>query len=241
MKAWKKVLLTILVAIVLLIPYSASAGLFRHGGRSGGGIGGENSGNYIQADPVGRYGAVVRISCVMNDGGWKLGSGVIIQWGDSVRILTCVHVISDTKKITIRIVPTGAEYDAKILAQSDWDCAVLGVSEEIVGVTPAYLATEEEVIAMKTDALESCGFGGRGSFAINVGHFIGYANKSYEDSEFNDWMRIDGSARQGDSGGPIFNAAGNVVGILRATDGRTVVGVQAGRLGKTLNESIGQE
>ena len=240
MKSWSKVLLTILVVMVLLIPYSASAGLFRHGGRYGGG-GSENEGNFRQADPIGRYGAVVRIECVTNSGGWKLGSGVVVQWGSSIRILTCVHVISETTQIKIRVVPTGVRYAATVLAQSDWDCAVLGVSEEIVGVEPAYLSTEAEVAAMKTDQLESCGFGSRGNFAINVGHFLGYANKDYEDTEFNDWMRIDGSARQGDSGGPIFNAAGNVVGILRATDGRIVIGVQAGRLGKTLNESIGQE
>ena len=239
MKTWQKVLLTCLVVFVLSITCTASAGWFRHGGHSG--SGNENEGNLRQAEPVGRYGAVVRIQCTTKNGGWKLGSGVVIQWGNSVRVLTCVHVISNVDKITILVVPTGAKYAATVLAQSDWDCAVLGVSEEIVGICPAYLAEESEVAVMKTDALESCGFGSRGNFAVNVGHFLGYADTDYNETEFNDWMRIDGSARQGDSGGPIFNAAGNVVGILRATDGRTVIGVQAGRLGKTLNESVGQE
>ena len=48
---------------------------------------------------------------------------------------------------------------------------------------------------------------------------------------------MSGPARRGDSGGPIFNDRGRVVGILWGTDGKTVIGVQAGRLHVALEEA----
>ena len=48
---------------------------------------------------------------------------------------------------------------------------------------------------------------------------------------------MSGPARPGDSGGPIFNARGRVVGILWGTDGQTTIGVQVGRLHIVLKEA----
>jgi hypothetical protein len=55
-----------------------------------------------------------------------------------------------------------------------------------------------------------------------------------------DWFDISGPARQGDSGGPVFDAKGQVVGILWGTDDRSVTAAQGGYLHKVLAESLGK-
>ena len=232
----KKIAVALLCLVVFLPISQAPAGLFRRGGHGGSGSSDDNQ-RVQQGTATGKYAASVRISCTTENGGcW--GSGVIVCWGGEIRIVTALHVVEGVKTIKITA-SNGQDYPATVLATSDWDVAILGVSTEIVGVEPAYLATEDEVQSITTDALESCGFGGRGIFGINTGHLIGYFDKGYNTDEFADWLEIDGAARRGDSGGPIFNSIGHVVGIVRASDFHsTVVGVQAGRLGKVLNETM---
>ena len=86
--------------------------------------------------------------------------------------------------------------------------------------------------------LESCGYGPDGKLACNSGLFLGYKRSTQAQNGPDDWMEISGHARGGDSGGPIFNQQGRVVGVLWGTDGEHVVGVQAGRVHKLLDEAI---
>jgi hypothetical protein len=51
-------------------------------------------------------------------------------------------------------------------------------------------------------------------------------------------MIISGHARQGDSGGPVFNRNGRIIGVIWGTDGETVIGVQAGRLQLLLDAAV---
>ena len=71
----------------------------------------------------------------------------------------------------------------------------------------------------------------------NSGLFVGYRRGASDGDGHDDWFELSGPARQGDSGGPIFNERGRVVGILWGTDGKTVIGVQAGRLHVALQEA----
>jgi hypothetical protein len=70
--------------------------------------------------------------------------------------------------------------------------------------------------------------------------FLGYKRSSQAPNGPDDWMEMSGHARGGDSGGPIFNANGRVVGVLWGTDGEHVVGVQAGRIHLLLEEALPQ-
>lgn len=193
-------------------------------------------------DAVGMFASTVRITCGYGDGSGCLGSGVIVLWDGEIRILTARHVIEKAKSIQIRDT-TGRKYAATVIASSDWDCAVLAPSEEIVGICPSELASNEEIAALHGDVLQACGYGSKGNFAVDTGHFNDFQTKGEEKGASQasdgvaDWFTIDGSCRSGDSGGPIFDANGRVVGILWGTNGEIVIGVQAGRLGILLNEA----
>jgi hypothetical protein len=90
------------------------------------------------------------------------------------------------------------------------------------------------------ERLESAGYGPDGQLAVNSGLFQGYRRTMQTPNGPDDWMVISGHARGGDSGGPIFNSNGKVVGVLWGTDGAEVVGVQAGRLHVLLDEAVPQ-
>jgi S1-C subfamily serine protease len=198
----------------------------------------ELSDNTTPANPTGMFASVVRITCKEKDPNeLVLGSGVIVHWGCDTRILTAKHVIEGATIVHIKTTD-GKSFVSTVLATSEWDCAVLSIPEDVNVLYASELITQENVSAMTSDTLISCGYGGYGQFAFSKGHFSGFRDRDLLNSdESKDWIEIDGSCRFGDSGGPIFTSNGEVAGIIRATNGVLVVGVQAGRLGITLNEA----
>lgn len=191
---------------------------------------------------VGKYTAVVRIECEdSNHGGrrnFSLGSGVLVRWAGKVVVVTARHVIQDAKRITVKAA-TGKNYKATILrVDAKWDCAVLGLEATPDGIEPADVAVGEDAKLTKGDKLESCGYGGpETKLAVNGGRFIDWRRNGPNGPD--DWAVLSGPARQGDSGGPVFNAKGQVVGVLWGTDGTEVVFVQPGRLHIVLQEAFG--
>ena len=113
-------------------------------------------------------------------------------------------------------------------ADGNWDVSVLDLQSPPEGVAPAELEYGTEAMQQAGNRLESCGYGPDGRLACNHGLFLQYVQPA--GSAALDWMEWSGHAREGDSGGPVFNSQGHVVGILWGTDGTKVVGVQAGRL-----------
>jgi hypothetical protein len=119
-----------------------------------------------------------------------------------------------------------------------WDCAVLELEGRPEGIEPAEMEWGDAAMLHRGDRLESCGYGPDGRLAVNSGLFLGYRRSTTRPAGPDDWMVLSGHARGGDSGGPIFNRQGRVVGVLWGTDGSEVVGVQAGRVHVLLGEAL---
>jgi hypothetical protein len=162
----------------------------------------------------------------------NLGSGVIIRHRGYVLILTAGHVIeSDTTPVTVRY-QDGRTTEASVLyTDRTWDAAVLLPADEpATGIYVGRLAFRETGTFPAGAALQGCGFGMDEQFAVISGRFVQYTKPAAYQGEETDWLVMSGGAEQGDSGGPIFNAQGEVVGLVNATDGQRVIGVQCGRL-----------
>lgn len=187
---------------------------------------------------VGPRAAIVRIYSQVGATSRSIGSGTLVKWNGRIVVLTARHVVKDARKITIEL-STKRTLGARVVkADAVWDCAVLELSGDPVGVTPAELELGDAAMQRDGDRLDSCGYGADGRLACNSGLFLGYRRSAEAAQGPDDWFIISGHARGGDSGGPVFNAQGRVVGVLWGTDGREVVCVQAGRLHRLLDAAV---
>jgi hypothetical protein len=181
----------------------------------------------------------VRIRCDIDQHHRAYGSGVFVRWGTTPLVLTARHVVKDAKAVWI-LTHTGKWHRAVVLnVDAHWDCAVLRCPDGLPEIKPCDLEFGREAVLAPEMRLESCGYGPDGKLACNGGLFLGYRRSSADPAKGpDDWFEISGHARPGDSGGPIFNARGCVVGILWGTNGEIVVGVQPGRIHIAIKDAL---
>lgn len=157
-----------------------------------------------------------------------LGSGVVIS--EQGQILTALHVVDGAGDITVTF-PDGYESKAQIAAsQPDNDIAVLqpdNLPEVIVPAVmgnPNRMSVGDEVYAVGNPyAL----YGSLSTGVISGLHRTFTAQGS--DQSIADVMQVDSAVNPGNSGGPLLNRAGQVVGIviglLNPTDQQFFVGI----------------
>lgn len=181
--------------------------------------------------------AVVRIYSQDGPRMRSIGSGTLVRWNGRIVVLTARHVVQDARRIIVELCTKRTLWARIVKVDAVWDCAVLELIGEPAGVEPAEVALGKNAKFSKGDRLESCGYGADGKLACNSGLFIGYRRAGIR-ATVDDWMEISGHARQGDSGGGVFNTRGRLVGVLWGTDGKTVVCVQPGRIHLLLNQAV---
>ncbi len=151
----------------------------------------------------------------------NIGTGFIVD--SSGIIVTNQHVVSDTQATYIVITVDGDEYEVTDIERDDSnDVAVLKVDAE--GLVPlslgdsASLAVGQSVIAIGTPLGEYVGTVTRGIISgldrdvtASTGWF-GSTAKTYENV-----IQTDAAVNPGNSGGPLLNSSGEVIGINFAT------------------------
>ena len=139
------------------------------------------------------------------------GSGVIIS--EDGYILTCAHVVSGATSVKVQL-DNGDTYDATIVgSDSTSDIAVIKI--EATGLTPAVIGN--------SDALAV------GEVVVAVGNPLGTLSNSVTDGiisalnrevtvEDNNMtlLQTDASISPGNSGGGLFNANGELIGVVNA-------------------------
>lgn len=169
--------------------------------------------------------SVVRIVSRHGDGA-SGGSGVVIDHAGGPAILTAHHVVfEDGKPGKVEVVfRDETRSPAKIVKFDDpYDLALLEC--EKYGAVAVPLAASPKL----GESLTVAGFGSHPhTFREATGRVIGRGKPVGRYAA--DFIDVSAGARQGDSGGPIFNEAGEVAGILWGSDGRTTVGSHSDRL-----------
>ena len=139
------------------------------------------------------------------------GSGVIIS--QDGYILTCAHVVSGATSVKVQL-DNGETYDATIVgSDSTSDIAVIKI--EATGLTPAVIGNSDALAVGET--------------VVAVGNPLGTLSNSVTDGiisalnrevtvEDNDMtlLQTDASISPGNSGGGLFNANGELIGIVNA-------------------------
>ncbi|MBI4000473.1 MAG: SUMF1/EgtB/PvdO family nonheme iron enzyme [Nitrospira defluvii] len=162
-----------------------------------------------------RYLLLLAVFCLVDGLGWAnerqplpverpAGSGVIVHHDGYV--LTAHHVVSNAKRITI---VTSGEFRAPavlVSVDAEHDLALLkmetvGLSEAPLGYAGA-VKLDQEVIAVGFQ------FGLR-EITVTRGHVAAVRTKGVQRV-----FQVDAAVNPGNSGGPVFNRRGEVVGIL---------------------------
>jgi len=147
-------------------------------------------------------------------------------------VVTCDHLFRNRAggaavgRITV-FFPGGHALPARLIRQdSVWDLALL----ELDGDPPAAAAIKLAADYPRRHArVVSVGYGSRGQLAANVGRVVGFGGNKQGRPGAADTLILTGTARNGDSGGPILNERGELAGVLWGSGSRTVVGTQVNR------------
>ena len=145
---------------------------------------------------------------------YALGSGFIID--SSGIIVTNNHVIKGAEDILVRI-EDGQEYEAKVIGADPLsDLAILKIK------------SNEKFKPVKFGDSDKARIG---DWVIAIGNPLGLSgtvtagiisarNRNIGMSRYEDFIQTDASINQGNSGGPLFNVDGDVIGINTAIFGR---------------------
>jgi hypothetical protein len=167
--------------------------------------------------------AVVRV-IVPEGEATSYGSGTLVDVREQFGlVITNWHVVRDGQGDVEVLFPDGFRTKARPLkVDSDWDLAALVIWRPTV--EPVRIATRAP---QSGDTLTICGYG-QGQYRAATGRCTKYYAPKLELPMH--MVELDVEARQGDSGGPIFNDRGELAGVLFGAGGGTTLGSFGGRV-----------
>jgi hypothetical protein len=151
--------------------------------------------------------AVVRVISPERNGA-SLGSGTLVDATDKHGlVLTCWHVVKDAAGNVIISFPDGFQSPGYVIKMDrDWDLAAVAIWRP--RASPVPIAAQ---VPQPGEPLSIAGYG-KGNYRAQSGRCMQYlspgAGLPY------DIVEMSAAARHGDSGGPIFNARGELAGVL---------------------------
>jgi len=167
--------------------------------------------------------AVARVAVADRDG-FSLGSGTLVAASEQHGLLvTNWHVVRDATGPIVVTFPDGFRSPAAVLrTDRDWDLAALAIWRP--NCDPVPLASEPP---RPGEPLAIAGYGS-GRYRTIAGRCTQYLSPGY-DKPF-EIVELSAPARQGDSGGPIFNSRGELAGVLFGTAMGQTSGSYCGRV-----------
>jgi S1-C subfamily serine protease len=157
-----------------------------------------------------------------------VGTGVVIK--DDGTILTNFHVVAGAKKLRVTFFD-GTETDAFVVSvQADKDLAVLKPQKIPDDLEAAILGSSQQLVP--GDLVVAVGFPYGIGPSVSSGVVSGL-NRHFKSPDGQQMLQgliqFDAAANPGNSGGPLVNTSGEVVGIVTAilnpTSARTFIGI----------------
>lgn len=161
------------------------------------------------------------------------GSGAYIRGG---LILTCKHLFGRSNNNAEITFNNGEVIRAKLVKTSKlWDLAVMRLVRLPKKIKPIRLARKIPKIGTY---LHSVGFGGRGKIRWATGRLKSFSRTGRGTKTSDNFTINNRGSRNGDSGGPIFNNKGELVGVLWGATRNSTDGTQVGRCLKFLEGTL---
>jgi S1-C subfamily serine protease len=140
-----------------------------------------------------------------------LGSGVLIA---PTQVFTAAHVVQAADEVEV-VFPSGERIGARVVSSRTMqDVALLELARAPRGVTPAPLGDSDSVVVGEQVFVVGAPFGV--SHTLTVGHVSARrtAPGMFGGVGSIELLQTDAAINQGNSGGPMFNLRGEVVGIV---------------------------
>lgn len=178
--------------------------------------------------------AVVRI-IVPERSSTSYGSGTLVDvQGEHGLVLTNWHVVSDAVRPPTVLFADGFRSLAHVVkADRDWDLAALAIWRP--QVEPVRLAAEPP---RPGEMLSIAGYG-QGPYRLASGRCTNYLAPNTRLPR--EMVELAAAARQGDSGGPIFNRQGELAGVLWGEGNGYTTGSYCGRVRQFLAGVVPEE
>lgn len=140
-----------------------------------------------------------------------LGSGVIISKDN--HILTAAHVVDGASQIAVKT-NDGQLREAELLfSEQSADIALLKLKQTVSGLEHAKLGNSDQLaIGQRVFAIGSP-YGLENSFSSGIISGFRDFNQIYDGTVQVEFIQTDAAINSGNSGGPLFNSKGEVIGI----------------------------
>ena len=141
-----------------------------------------------------------------------LGSGVLVS--NNGEVLTAAHVVQSAERVMVQFT-TGERIAARVLGSvPSADLALLRLEHRPIGVLPVPIGNSDSVEV--GDQVLVIGSPLGVSHTLTVGHVSGrrQLNRTMGAVFQAELLQTDAAINQGNSGGPMFNMAGEVIGIV---------------------------
>jgi S1-C subfamily serine protease len=140
-----------------------------------------------------------------------LGSGVLIS--NDGKILTAAHVVQTADVACVEF-SDGQQINARVIGSDvQSDVALLQLKEIPKGITPATIGDSDKVDVGDEIFVIGAPYGI--SQTLSVGHLSGRHRMNGNDQNTSvEFLQTDASINTGNSGGPMFDMQGNVIGIV---------------------------
>lgn len=168
----------------------------------------------------------------------SLGSGFVVS--ENGYIVTNYHVINEADEIFVKF-SNGKEYEAKLVGSSkEVDIAVLKIDSNET-FTPLNFANSDEIKVGQWSIAFGNPLGLNDSMTVGVVSAAGRSSLGIEEIE--NFIQTDAAINQGNSGGPLIDINGNVIGVNTAIFSQNGGSVGIGfaipsNLVKTVKDSI---
>ncbi len=170
-----------------------------------------------KVDPV-----VVDINTVLQSGS-AAGTGIVLT--STGEVLTNNHVVAGSTSITVTIANHPGTYRAHVVGVDPTKDVALIQVEGVSGLPTATLADSSTVQVGEPIVAIGNALGQGGSPSVTEGSVVALdqsltASAGNSSENLTGMMQIDASISPGDSGGPIVNSAGQVIGMITAGQSR---------------------
>jgi S1-C subfamily serine protease len=152
----------------------------------------------------------------------SLGSGFLIN--DDGFILTNFHVVSGSSKIQVTLSDQSQYYATQLDTDRSDDLALIKIALKKKAQFLKLGDSDRIQVGQKTLAIGNP-FGLEGTLTVGVVSSIGRAIEGENEQRLEGMIQTDAAINGGNSGGPLLDSSGSVIGINTAILGRTNIGI----------------